>query len=322
MNKRILLSASSIVTVLTSSLSNGATLVPLYSDGSGEGFNDPSLGADRRNAFEFALSLWSVVLNDAYVGETIEVETTFDPLGGSPTSATLGSAGPNGSGFVLGNPLGPNVFYPGALRNHLSGSDVVAGAEISATFNSDVDGNVVLGTTTFYYGIDDNAPANTTDFVSTALHEIGHGLGWSGTLDTDDGTYLNGVLINSYDFFVQRTSDTMPLENLSAADRLTAATNDDISWSGPDGIAANGGTAPDLFGPNPAAPGSTYSHLDEGDFPTELMSPQATPGTGHSISPLTAAILSDQGWSITEVPEPSGLLLLATGLLFCGRRRR
>ena len=330
MNKRILVSTSCIVTILTSALSNGATLLPVYNDGSGEGFNDPTLGADRKSAFEFALSLWSNVLVDRYIGEVIEVEVQFDSLGGSASSATLGFAGPRGSGSVSGDPLGSNVFYPGALRNHLSGSDQVGGAEITATFNSDVDGNVILGTTTFYYGTDDNAPSGTTDFVSTALHEIGHGLGWSGTLRTVDGEfegesageYLNDTLINSFDYFVQRTSDTTPLENLSAAERLTAATTDDISWSGAAGVAANGGTAPDLFGPDPAKPGSSYSHLDEGDFPTELMSPQATDGTGHTLSPLTLAILEDQGWATTTVPEPSGLLLLATSLLCWGRRKR
>ena len=215
MNKRFLLSTSCIVTILTSALSNGATLLPVYNDGSGEGFNDPTLGADRKSAFEFALSLWSNVLVDSYIGEVIEVEVQFDPLGGSASSATLAQAGPRGSGSVSGDPLGSNVFYPGALRNHLSGSDQVqptvenvSGAEISATFNSDVDGSVVLGSTTFYYGIDDNAPSNTTDFVSTALHEIGHGLGWSGSLKTVDGEYLNQdpERINSFDFFVQRTS--------------------------------------------------------------------------------------------------------------------
>lgn len=322
-NPRVIITA--VIGMIGSS--QAAMLIPAYGDGTGEGFNDPTLGAQRRNAFEYALGLWSDVLGEAYSGETIEVDAVFDPLGGTPTSATLGFAGPLGSNFVTGNPLGPNVFYPGALRNHLSGSDVVTGSEITATFNSDVDGNVVLGTTTFYYGTDDNAPAGTTDFVSTAIHEIGHGLGWTGTLNLNSasggfGDYLNGALINSFDFFVQRTSDGAPLSGLSTSDRLAATQGDDISWSGPLGIAANGGTEPDLFAPNPAQSGSSYAHLDEGDFPTELMSPQATPGTGHALSPLTLSILQDQGWTLTPIPEPSSALLAAIGLLLLGRRHR
>jgi len=34
-------------------------LVANYTDGSNEGFKDPTLGADRRAAFEFAVSAWS-----------------------------------------------------------------------------------------------------------------------------------------------------------------------------------------------------------------------------------------------------------------------
>ncbi|MDB4525640.1 PEP-CTERM sorting domain-containing protein [Akkermansiaceae bacterium] len=311
---------------------HGASLVPNYLDGANEGFNDATLGAQRQAAFEYALGLWSNVLGESYGGETVVVDTQFNPLGGSPTSATLGFAGPLGSGFVsnpANNPTGNNnVFFPGALRNHLNQTDSVDGSEITSTFNSDVDGAVVLGSTTFYYGTDDNAPSGTTDFVSTALHEIGHGLGWTGTLDVDttngttDGSYINGTLFNSYDFYVQRTSDGVALHTLGDADRFSAATGDNISWSGALGVAANSGTAPDLFAPTPSEPGSSYSHLDEGDFPTELMSPQATPGTGHTLSPLTLAILEDQGWTITAVPEPGSALLLSLAGLFLARRRR
>lgn len=314
---------------------HGASLVPNYLDGANEGFNDATLGAQRQAAFEYALGLWSNVLVDSYVGETVVVDAQFDGLGGTPTSATLGFASPQNSTFVspANNPtFNPNVFFAGALGNHLEGSDQsgtgTGNNEIEATFNSDVDGAVVLGSTTFYYGTDDNAPSGTTDFVSTALHEIGHGLGWSGSLDVDstngnvDGSYLNSSFITSYDHFVQRTSDGSALEGLSEADRFSAATGDNISWSGALGIAANSGIAPDLFAPNPGQPGSSYSHLDEGDFPTELMSPQATPGTGHTLSPLTLAILEDQGWTIVAVPEPGSALLLSLAGLFLARRRR
>lgn len=322
LTKNTTLNIGCLAVLATALPSQAAVLIPSYGDGSGEGFNDPTLGAQRRTAFEYALGLWSSFLDDAYSGETITVDAVFDPLGGTNNGATLGFAGPLGYGLVSGNPLGPNVFYPGALRNHLTGSDVVSGSEITATFNSDVDGSVVLGNTTFYYGTDDNAPAGTTDFVFTAIHEIGHGLGLTGTLETDDGTYLNGNDIDSFDFFVQRTSDSSPLSGLSPSDRLTAATNDDISWSGPIGILENGGTAPDLYAPNPAEPGSSYTHLDEGDFPLELMSPFATAGTGHNISPLTTAILEDQGWTITQIPEPSGPILLSAGIAPLALRKR
>jgi len=312
-----------------------AALAPNYLDGAGEGFNDPTLGADRKNAFEYALGLWASVLGEAYSGETVVVDAQFDPLGGGATSAVLGFGGPLGSGFALPgtSPLPGNVFYSGALRNHISGSDQVAGSEARSTFNSDVDG-AALGSTVWYYGIDNMAPPGTLDFVTTALHEIGHGLGWSGTLDVSEtlpdtspnpgyGDYLNGALINSFDHFVERTPDGAALSSLSTADRIAAVTGDDISWGGALGTAANGGTEPDFYSPNPTEPGSSYAHLDEGDFPLELMSPFETAGTGHGlpVDGLSLAILADQGWTI--VPEPSSaLLLFGTFGLIALRRRR
>lgn len=130
---------------------------------------------------------------------------------------------------------------------------------------------------------------------------------------------MNGTFINSFDSFVQRTSDSALLSTLTTADRIAAITSDNISWTGALGTAANGSVAPALYAPNPVEPGSSYSHLDETTFPLELMSPIATAGTGHTLSPLTLAILEDQGWTI--VPEPSAALLLLILAGACAVRR-
>ena len=67
------------LTLVTFSGVQAATLVPNYSlDGANEGFNDPTLGAQRKAAFEYALGLWSAVLGDAYTGETIVVDAQFN----------------------------------------------------------------------------------------------------------------------------------------------------------------------------------------------------------------------------------------------------
>ncbi|QDT08803.1 PEP-CTERM sorting domain-containing protein [Planctomycetes bacterium K23_9] len=317
-------------------------------DGGGEGFNDATLGAARTGALQFALDIWGNALEASYVGETVTIDVQFNPLGGGANSATLGFAGALGSGFVAGNPQGNNVFFAGGIRNHLSGADVVAGSEMQGFFNSDVDGNTVLGNTTFYYGTDGMGGANTVDFVEVALHEIGHGLGFGGTIapfdavgveitdqnNINDGTqvpttarYINGGLFNSFDNQVVRKSDSAALTGLTDAERMTAILNDDIRWNGASGVTADlEGTYSTDFGGTPAGNwrlGSTYSHVDEDDFPLELMSPIATVGTGFEIDPITRGMMSDVGWTVTAVPEPSTVfaIILLGGVSFTRRRR-
>src|SRR5690606_6976206 len=69
-------------------------------------------------------------------------------------------------------------FYPASLANVLIGSDQNgSNPEIDITFNSNFN---------WYIGIDGNTPADKYDLVTTALHEIGHGLGWDGTITCNE----------------------------------------------------------------------------------------------------------------------------------------
>jgi len=311
----------------------GITFQANYLDGANEGFNDTSvyggstLGAVRRNAFEFAMNIWGSALAPSYAGETITIDASFDGLGGTSTSATLAQAGTNRHWDL--NDTNP-LLYADALANHNVGYDILVGtSEGNAIFNSDVDGSTVLGTKTWYYGTDNNAGANQIDFVSTALHEIGHTIGFQGLI-AQDGSYTGSITggafseyFSQYDYFVVRTSDQSILRNLSQTDRATAITNNDISWGGAQAIAANGGTLPKLYAPSTWASGSSYSHLDETTFALELMSPLYTDGTTHEISALTMGMMVDMGWT-SAVPEPGTLavwsvLAITTSLV---RRRR
>ena len=56
------------------------TFLPVYGDGAGEGFNDPTSGAQRKAAFEFALNIWGQQFSSAYAGETIRVSAQMNPL--------------------------------------------------------------------------------------------------------------------------------------------------------------------------------------------------------------------------------------------------
>ena len=140
-----------------------------------DGFNDPRLGAARRAALEHAVAQWATRL----AGEVeVVVVARMIPLGGDERSAVLASAG---STSVHRNFAGgvPSSWYAAALANQLAGNDLNGAdvAEIAITFNADVDGPV-LGATSWYYGLDAQ-PGPDVDFVTIALHELGHGLGLS-----------------------------------------------------------------------------------------------------------------------------------------------
>ena len=328
-------SIAAFLLILIPKAEAGIVLQANYEDSSGEGFYDSTLGQARRDAFEYALNIWGNALGSSHNGETITVDAEFNSLGGSSTSATLGQAGTDTYyNLNTDNPL----IYHSALANHIVGYDLNTNeSEGFATFNSDIDGGSVLSGYTWYYGTDNNAASNQIDFVSVVLHEIGHALGFSGLLQSD-GNYFDfdsssssssdPELFNQYDYHVVRkNSDSTytPLRNLSASDRITAATNDNIYWLGAEGIAANGGVAPKLYAPNQWAQGSSYSHLDEDTFSLELMSPSYTAGTPHEISALTLGMMYDMGWSAVQVPEPATFAiwsLLAITVTYGRQRRR
>jgi hypothetical protein len=291
-------------------------------DSAGEGFNDPLYGTERQSAFQYALNIWGNLLSPSYVDETIQVYAQFNSLGGTNSSATLGQAAPN----LWAND--GSYEYALALANHYVGYDLGSGPtqyEIAAEFNGDVDDGTVLGSTNWYYGTDGNVSGNI-DFVTVALHEIGHGLGLL-SLIQEDGTYAtigSNSLPSTYDYFlaVGPTGNSL-LTDMNDADRAAAVKSGNLYWAGDNAIAANGGARPELYAPATFAQGSSVSHPDEGAFSNDLMSPFYS-GVDHAPSDVDLGMLSDMGWTLYAVPEPSSMLL--TGAVaaggFIARRRK
>ena len=168
-------------------LATGARAVPIqvdYLDSDGTGFFDPDLGGARRAALEAAVNQWA----DTLAGNVpIVVAARMVPLGGSGGGALLASSGATTVHRNFESGI-PDTWYVAALANELTGSDLNGPGtpEIVTTFNSDVDGPSVLGSLHWYYGLD-AAPGADFDFVTIALHELGHGLGFSGGIDPTSG---------------------------------------------------------------------------------------------------------------------------------------
>ena len=163
-----------------------------YPDSSGTGFKDPMLGDARKAALEAAVQAWASVLGSSV---EIAVDAIFDNLTCGENGATLASAGPQ---FVFKNFQGsePDVWYSGALAESLTGQNLSAndgaGGDLRIRFNSGIDDGCLGEGSRYYYGLDGDVPNGELSFVTVALHELGHGLGFVGLVDEATGAYFRG----------------------------------------------------------------------------------------------------------------------------------
>lgn len=221
-------------------------------DAAGQGFNDPNLGAQRMQAIQRAAQVWGGVVRSSV---TINVGVRFSSLTCSNDSATLASAGPQ---FVFDNFAGAQVrdtWYPGPLAEALSGGNLSQqdnsdpnAPDIEITFNSQID-NGCLGTgSRFYYGLDGNEPAGTVNFVTVALHELGHGMGFVSFANEVAGTWFMGQP-DIYSSFLLNTSNGLTWPQMTNAQRAASAVNtNNLVWSGQRVTAQ----APSFLNPGPA----------------------------------------------------------------------
>ncbi len=261
-------------------------------------------------AFQFAVDIWATQIASTV---PIEVIATFESL--APN--TLGSAGPN---YIVrdfpGAPLS-NTFYPAALANSLAGFDIFTDPgdhDINASFNS-VFAN-------WYFGTDGNTPSGQFDFVSVVLHELGHGLGFTGSASVNGAVGSLGDPDRIYDLFVENGSGTsiQSFANPSAA-LGTQLQGDDLFMGGATVVAANGGSPAQLYAPNPFEPGSSFSHWDEDVFPAGNPNSLMTPAIGMAEAiqdpgNLTRALFEDLGWTLgSQMGDPLAIVDMNTTIL-------
>jgi hypothetical protein len=303
-------------------------------------------------AFQRAVDIWAAHLDS---DAPVRVQATFGELGEN----VLGSAGPR---LLVFSPTGlpPGIFaetfYPFALADALAGFDLFPQgddpdtpdvdeseddpdtpydeafqADIVATFNSAFDD--------WYFGLDGDPPANQIDFVTVVLHELGHGLGFVGSGDVDDGvedggaTPPNGVectgedgvgcygaladfgggRVELYPFVFDRFIEdgagvalldeaAYPNDSEALGDLLQS---EDLFVDAPTVVRVNGGERPPIWAPAPFELGSSFSHWDEVIFsegtPAALMTPSLRRGEAY-LDPgsVTCAFFADMGWPLGE----------------------
>lgn len=285
-------------------------IYPEVDSASRTGFDDPTqvtsditglpttLGADRRACIEAAADVWARYLT---ITVPVQVEARFGSLGGNNSGAVLGFAGPISVFTDFTNAPFGSTWFTSAQANQFRGADLDPGdADIQASFNSDVDLPTVLGEVSWYYGIDGN-PGSDIDFFSTAMHELGHGLGFLSLVD-DDGSLL-GDLPDIYSRQLQDTNFS-PSEfvNMTTPQRAAALTGDNLTWFGPS-VVADKGEPVKMYAPNPLESGSSTSHWDTSLTPNELMEPFATdPFTDIG---LEIPAFNDMFWPMEEGATPA-----------------
>lgn len=269
--------------LLTVLPAGAATLIVNNVDAPGVGFNDATpvapvggnpgttLGQQRLLVFELATSLWGSVLDSDV---DVVVQSTFQPLGCTPTVGTLGSAGPL-QVFAFGAaPPGaiPFTWYHVALANKLAGVDLTPGPpdpglfappfadDIVAFFNGAIGTNPnCLTGLDWYYGLDNNAPSNKIDLLNVVMHEFAHGLGFSEFVDEGTGQLFFG-LPDGYSRNMLDTTTGLTWDQMTDAERLASQVNSgNLVWAGPNVTAA----APMVLGPRPSVRVLNPNSLDD-----------------------------------------------------------
>ena len=273
------------LTVAASFASAGPLFVPQYSPSPNDGFNDPTLGPARRAALEFTLGLWSTWLVPVYAGQTIIVAVDSIPIAGN----TLAQGGPADI-YRVGSDL--NRVTP--LANNFYGRDTNPGQpEIFVDFDLN---------TNFYLGFDGQASTNQYDFVTAALHEIGHGLGILDIIDRNTGRYYRDDGPSVYESFLGQTAGVFtPLITMTDAERLAAIGSNDLWWTGTNASAANGGQPIRIYAPPLASDGSGVSHLPLGAG--SLWEPSLGRGESiHSLNAIDRGLFLDLGFTVASKP--------------------
>lgn len=259
---------------------------------------------DGKAAFQTAADIWSALLTSPV---PVEIEANWVSLGPSDSSGRE-LASTNVWFWCSDQPpagLSANLWYPTALANKDVGKDVDGtNPDVRSDFNSAVKN--------WYFGTDGVTPLGQYDFMTVALQQIGHGLGFMGSMTVDStGVGRFGLKTAggqtypaAFDQFVRSANgsltDGVNFINPSPA-LATQVQAHNVSLNGPATKNAYGSEAPLLYTPLPWKEGASYVHLDESTYPPGNVNSLMTPFIGwaepiHNPGPIAMGLLKDLGW--------------------------
>jgi hypothetical protein len=257
-----------------------------------------------KTAFEYAVNIWEhIIESDIPIYIEARWQTISDEDGNANT--ILGQAGP--TDYYANFEYAPrkNRYYPICVVEKITKSEISGSSspDIDATFNKGIK---------WYFGTDGKTPDLLYDFVTVVLHEIGHGLGFTGFFDV---TGKMGVYGNSYggnvgdasafDILVVNENNELLTDTnifkIPSASLYSAFTSNLLYANSQAAIINNRGNKPKLYAPSNWIDGSSIYHLDDTTYPftneNSLMTHAIGKGEAiHDPGPITKGIFADIGW--------------------------
>lgn len=302
-----------------------------FTDATGVGFNDNTLGADRRAGLDQAANYISGVLGSAYTA-TIEIDVN----GSETDDMALASASSNFN------------FTP-STNGFTSAGDVmlkILGGDSADPDPGTADGTVNWNFEDFAWEPLSDFQAGELDLISTATHELTHALGFASDIAQNGNSAFgdtpgNPGMWSPFDEFVAFTDGTSIIDAsgvLNGTKWNTASIGGTdvagLQFNGPNAVAAAGGQPVFLYSPTTWTDGSSGSHLDTDFYQTSnsqienLMNHASSLSEGLDIrqySMIELGILKDIGYTqlVMPVPEPTSVLMILAGIFTClGIRQR
>lgn len=248
-------------------------------------------------AFQYAVGIWESLI---YSPVPIRIKANFTSL----AKGTLGSCGPTVYYKNFNSTQKSDTYYPVALVEKMLGEEVNGAGQF------DIVGNFNKDFTNWYFGTDGKTPPLQYDFVSTVLHELAHGLGFAGNLDSQSGkggySYNSEMLPGVFDNFIT-DKNSGKLVNTGIYPNPSIALHQGLT-SGFLEFATklSGNEIPRLYAPALWDGGSSVYHLDETTYAASdtnsLMTPFAASGEAvHTPGPNSLAIMYEMGWKSVSI---------------------